>query len=327
MLGAMSSEEELPGTPSGDSIDREIGEIVRTERIARGLSAEEAARRAKVAYKTWKRIEDGEPVRRLSLAGVDRLFGLPAGTTQQAKNDVFRFGLDLRAQIQRAAEAGPRTATQAGTANLHLRTSGGHEHVLGRAVETDTAGALVLSDTPGGVTLSSREELAAAAAFLSRQGEVAPRRQVTTADLVDRILGLELEDLERLRDLVDGAVLTSRFPNIEQDLTHASAAAKAATQALDAAREKENARQMELGAMTRRANFPEAGADDEQIELELEAMKQRVKHATDSVIDAAVAQRRAQQRYAHLADVHARIQKFLSTKMEVPLGGDSSGER
>lgn len=69
---------------SGDD-NAAFGDAVREERLRLGLTAEEAASRAKLAYKTWLRIESGKPVRNMSYAGVDRLFGLPPGTALRAK--------------------------------------------------------------------------------------------------------------------------------------------------------------------------------------------------------------------------------------------------
>lgn len=73
---------------SRHSDDHDLGELIQQERVALGLSAEEAARRAKLAYKTWLRIESGDPVRNMSLTGVDRLFGLPSGTTVRASSEL-----------------------------------------------------------------------------------------------------------------------------------------------------------------------------------------------------------------------------------------------
>lgn len=57
-----------------------LGHVVVRERSRRGWTAEEAAKRAKISYKTWLRIEHGEPVRNATLMKVDTLFGLSPGT-------------------------------------------------------------------------------------------------------------------------------------------------------------------------------------------------------------------------------------------------------
>ncbi|NIJ10608.1 ribosomal protein S6 [Saccharomonospora amisosensis] len=89
-----------------------LGRIVRRERIKRGLTAEEAAHKAGIAYATWLRIESGKRVRDMSLAAVDRVFDLEPGTTLQAKD--APDGLDIALTLQRlrsptlAAGAAPK---------------------------------------------------------------------------------------------------------------------------------------------------------------------------------------------------------------------------
>lgn len=65
---------------------RDAGLIIQEERFQRGFSAEQAAKKAKVAYKTWLRIESGKPVRPLTWNGVDRLFGLAPGTARNIES-------------------------------------------------------------------------------------------------------------------------------------------------------------------------------------------------------------------------------------------------
>lgn len=64
-----------------------LGEFVRRERIARGMTAKEAARYVGLAPGTLLRVEQGQPVRAISLAAVDRLLDLPAGTVSRYLND------------------------------------------------------------------------------------------------------------------------------------------------------------------------------------------------------------------------------------------------
>lgn len=52
-----------------------FGDAVKRERIKRRWTAEEAAERAGLAYKTWLRIESGRPVRNLSWERAERLLG------------------------------------------------------------------------------------------------------------------------------------------------------------------------------------------------------------------------------------------------------------
>lgn len=79
--------------------EREFGRIIERERTARGWTAEEAARRARVAPKTWQRLEDGLPVRNLTFSKVDILFRLKRGSIMQAwqeeldLNEVLKTGV------------------------------------------------------------------------------------------------------------------------------------------------------------------------------------------------------------------------------------------
>ncbi|WP_409187085.1 helix-turn-helix transcriptional regulator [Amycolatopsis sp. VS8301801F10] len=66
------------------AVRQEFGRAVERARVERGWTADEAARRAGVAPKTWQRIEDGVPVRSLTIAKLDNLFGLPGGVSFDA---------------------------------------------------------------------------------------------------------------------------------------------------------------------------------------------------------------------------------------------------
>lgn len=72
---------------SRGQFEREFGEVIKRERARRGWSAEDAARRAGVAPKTWQRLEDGKPVRNKTFESVDGLFGLPPGTAVRVWQD------------------------------------------------------------------------------------------------------------------------------------------------------------------------------------------------------------------------------------------------
>lgn len=58
-----------------------FGRAVRRQRLQLDLTAEKAAEKASVAYKTWLRLEHGLLVRHGSYSKVDALFGLPPATT------------------------------------------------------------------------------------------------------------------------------------------------------------------------------------------------------------------------------------------------------
>lgn len=73
----------------------EFGRTIQRERTRRGWTADEAAKRAQVAPKTWKRLEDGKRVQGLTLNKVDKLFGLPEGTAF----DVWLRQGDLQAAL------------------------------------------------------------------------------------------------------------------------------------------------------------------------------------------------------------------------------------
>lgn len=150
MMGAMT-EVELPF--AGDNARREAGLVIQEERFQRGFTAEQAAKRARVAYKTWLRIESGKKVRALSWNGVDRLFGLTPGTARNLTSID-----ELRSQLKDSY-------------NSQVRDMGGPPI----AVES---GKFTLSE------LDADEQ---------------PR-------LADRIVGLNLIELRRLRDMVDAAI-------------------------------------------------------------------------------------------------------------------------
>jgi hypothetical protein len=72
-----------------------VGADVKQERIRRGLTARQAAALAGVAYKTWLRIEAGQPVRNMSWLGVDRLFDLAPGEALAAVSNGRDFAATL----------------------------------------------------------------------------------------------------------------------------------------------------------------------------------------------------------------------------------------
>lgn len=166
----------LPGErgygPDGDYL-HDAGLIIQEERFQRGFTAEQAAKKAKVAYKTWLRIESGKPVRNLTWNGVDRLFGLPPGTTRNI-NDTDELKSVLARNYEETVErmgAPPRQVS--GSASL------------------SASGSLAVGS--GHATAPS--------AHASGEGTV------SGPPLADRIRGLDLEGLRRLRDMVDAAIV------------------------------------------------------------------------------------------------------------------------
>jgi transcriptional regulator with XRE-family HTH domain len=326
MLVVMRSEEEPEGTASEESsefsLDRKIGEIIREERIARDLTAEEAARRAKVAYKTWQRIEHGWPVRGRSLSGVDRLFGLPLGTTLRARDDVY--GLDLRAEIRQAA----RTAS--GTAELDLSARGrSHVDELGRAVETDAAGSPNIvsgraNANLGPLTASAHGEAHSPTAIVSGQGRL--HAGMTTAQLLDLVMGLDLDDLRRLCDLANGALQTREHPDIEKELLAARDAREHADKVRRATIDQLDHFQMEVTELTYRLQSEKTSeADKEVMEAQLRSVETAVMQSRESYAAAQRMAIRAQDQYYILSKIHAQIQKFRSVEMARDLKEDGNG--
>lgn len=81
--------------------ERQFGETIKRERQRRGWTADEAARLAGIAPKTWQRLEDGKMVRNKTFQGVDALFGMEDGTAVR----VFIDGGDLQGELARVQAA------------------------------------------------------------------------------------------------------------------------------------------------------------------------------------------------------------------------------
>lgn len=64
-----------------------LGGLLATYRTRKGLSVERAAVEAGLGHMTWRRAEDGAPVRRKTYAALDTVLGVPVGTVQRALND------------------------------------------------------------------------------------------------------------------------------------------------------------------------------------------------------------------------------------------------
>lgn len=79
-----------------------LGSVLQLARAGRGWSVETAAKEAGLGHMTWRRIEEGSPVRVSTYSAVERLFELPVGTLRRALGDeaqlaalARRFGLDV----------------------------------------------------------------------------------------------------------------------------------------------------------------------------------------------------------------------------------------
>ncbi|MFI9817607.1 helix-turn-helix domain-containing protein [Saccharothrix variisporea] len=68
---------------------QDLGRVIEQARSRRGWTAQQTAKRAGISYKTYLRIEHGEPVRNATLMKLDALFGLKPGTALDAwqRND------------------------------------------------------------------------------------------------------------------------------------------------------------------------------------------------------------------------------------------------
>lgn len=64
-----------------------IGASVRLARLEYGWSIELASEKACIAHVTWRRVEDGKPVRAGTYQTLDRFFGLAPGSFQRATTD------------------------------------------------------------------------------------------------------------------------------------------------------------------------------------------------------------------------------------------------
>jgi transcriptional regulator with XRE-family HTH domain len=66
--------------------EQDYAQAVKEERTRRGWTIEEAARRGGASYKTWQRIENGQPIQDTTFLKVDRAFGLQEGTAFRVWN-------------------------------------------------------------------------------------------------------------------------------------------------------------------------------------------------------------------------------------------------
>ncbi|MEV6879571.1 hypothetical protein [Amycolatopsis sp. NPDC051128] len=178
--------------------DELLGGIIRQERIARGLTAEAAAERAELAYKTYLRVENGKKVRYLTWQHIENLFYLQPGTL-----------LSARAKTKPAEEV---------------------ERVLSSTRDRED------STSPQNL---SRTALEPPVAYGLTPYGIAPREiPLREIPLRDRLTGLGLDDLRRLRDMVEGAIYTMQRSVIEEELAAAAAevtvARRAAQHAQDA---------------------------------------------------------------------------------------------
>jgi transcriptional regulator with XRE-family HTH domain len=204
----------------------------------------------------------------------------------------------------------PSTAAGRDTATLGLSASGEHLTELGYTAETDATGSFPV--------ITSRGEARAPEAVSSGQGTVAPLRGPTNDQLLDRFMDLGLDDLIKLRDLVNGAILASQYPDIEGDLFRASAELKQATEAKKIA--VATLRHWEQILAHEHLQVDERDGLEKQDSFL--AAKEALNGARHSYIDSQVSEMRAQNLYSELSNIHARIQRFKSAKMEHRFWGE-----
>lgn len=127
-------------TSDDDDPGLRLGRAIERERSRRGWTAEEASHRAGVSSKTWQRLEDGKPVRNLTLFKVDVLFGLPRGTTF----DAWSRGIDLQDLLGGGeASTGERPAAEPNDSDWSGRLAEIRAHLAGyQGVDADPEHAL-----------------------------------------------------------------------------------------------------------------------------------------------------------------------------------------
>jgi transcriptional regulator with XRE-family HTH domain len=80
------AEEEYSKQPlSDEAYDEILGILIRRERTARGMTAEAAAEKAHLAYKTYLRVENGKSVRYTTWRHIENLFGLAPNSLMAAR--------------------------------------------------------------------------------------------------------------------------------------------------------------------------------------------------------------------------------------------------
>lgn len=163
--------------------DEILGKLIRRERLARGLTAEAAAEKADLAYKTYLRVESGKPVRYMTWRGIEILFDLTVGAIHAA----------------RATYAPPHevATTLSSTRTNQIKEEPASLPPYGIRTEPDPdhGHQPTLPRVPGA-------------------------RRIT--NLWDRLEGLELDDLKRLRDMIDGAIFTMQSSVMEADVAVAA---------------------------------------------------------------------------------------------------------
>lgn len=88
--------------------DSDFGSRVRDERVRRGLSIEEAARRGRTTFKTWQRIESDQPIQDFTLSKVDAAFGFELGTAHAISRGTQEWPAVARVGADRQAVSLPR---------------------------------------------------------------------------------------------------------------------------------------------------------------------------------------------------------------------------
>lgn len=124
-----------PGVYAGEDQGRQLtralalGGVLQTLRAREGWSVEQAAVHAGIGHMTWRRVEDGYTVRTKTYAALDRLLGLPFGTTRRATGDdrvlvelMGHVGVDVSNVAPATAEAFVEQFAQ-GMLSQHARST------------------------------------------------------------------------------------------------------------------------------------------------------------------------------------------------------------
>jgi transcriptional regulator with XRE-family HTH domain len=197
-LTPMSGASEPVDNSKADAVDNfreerqvRFGESVQRLRLARNQSIKAAAGQAKVSHVTWTRVENGHGVYNRTLVRLDEYLGISRGTTSHALEHPDAFEGLLR-QIEEATKSIESNAQQRVLDDHH-----GPKNNVNPSGHNDS-------------------QISSSRGFQS---------------LLSRIEGLDFEELKRLRDMINAAILVHNKPRIEVDkaraaeaVAHASAA-------------------------------------------------------------------------------------------------------
>ncbi|WP_370094535.1 helix-turn-helix domain-containing protein [Streptacidiphilus sp. MAP12-20] len=133
---------------------KRLGRLVTSRRAQLGISKDEAARRAGMSNVTWKRIQDGLPVRDTSYAKVDAVLHWPPGTSLAIANGSTDDPLasevtgDVRITRLPDAEDSLRTAVQDAVITTAPDLTGTQIRAIGDRVIEELRRRGVLPDDP-----------------------------------------------------------------------------------------------------------------------------------------------------------------------------------